>query len=42
MKFYYKNKFCVIVTTYNPGAEYLDNCLNTIEKQTYKNYDVYG
>ena len=35
-----KNKFCVIVTTYNPGVKYIDKCLKTIESQTYKNYDV--
>lgn len=35
-----RNKFCVIVTTYNPGADFLDRCLETIERQNYKNYDV--
>jgi len=34
------NKLCVIVTTYNPGKSYIDNCLKSIEKQTYKNYSV--
>ena len=35
-----ENKFCIIVTTYNPGIEYIDKCLKSIEKQTYKNYEV--
>ena len=34
------NKLAVIVTTYNPGAKYIDRCLNLIEKQTYRNFDV--
>lgn len=34
------NKLCIIVTTYNPGIEYIDKCLKSIEQQNYKNYDV--
>ena len=33
-------KFCVIVTTYNPGVYFLEKCLKSIENQIYKNYDV--
>jgi len=39
-KFTVNNKFCVIVTTYNPGSSYIDKCLKMIENQTYKNFDV--
>ena len=39
-KFTVNNKFCVIVTTYNPGPSYIDKCLKMIENQTYKNFDV--
>lgn len=35
-----QNKFCVIVTTYNPGPKFIEMCLNSIETQTFKNYDV--
>lgn len=35
-----QNKLCIIVTTYNPGIGYIDKCLKSIEKQTYKNYEV--
>ena len=32
--------FSVIVTTYNPGLNYLDKCLNSILNQNYTNYTV--
>lgn len=35
-----QNKLQVIVTTYNPGAKFIERCLKSIEKQTFKNYDV--
>jgi glycosyltransferase involved in cell wall biosynthesis len=34
------NKLCIIVTTYNPGAEYLETCLKSIINQSYINYNV--
>ena len=34
------NKFKIIVTTYNPGINYIKRCLKSIENQNYKNYDV--
>ena len=34
------NKFKIIVTTYNPGIEYIIKCLNSIEIQDYKKYQV--
>lgn len=35
-----ENKLCVIVTTYNPGLDYLTKCLDSILNQTYKNYSL--
>lgn len=34
------NHFKIIVTTYNPGLKLLKKCLNSIEIQNYKNYEV--
>ena len=34
------NHFKIIVTTYNPGINLLKKCLNSIEIQNYKNYEV--
>ena len=34
-----RNTFKLVVTTYNPG-NYLEVCLKSIAKQTYKNYQV--
>ena len=33
------NRFKLVVTTFNPG-KYLEKCLESIERQKYKNYDV--
>lgn len=35
-----KNHFKLIITTYNPGIEFLKKCLKSILIQTYKNYKV--
>lgn len=35
-----KNKFCVIITTFNPGVDYLYKCLSSVDNQTYKNFDL--
>ena len=37
---YRMNNFNVIITFYNPGQDYLDKCLKSIENQNYKNYKV--
>ena len=34
------NHFKIIVVTYNPGIKFLKECLKSIEKQLYNNYDV--
>ena len=34
------NKFIIIVPFFNPGVKLLKNCILSIEKQKYKNYDV--
>ena len=33
-------RFKILVPFYNPGSKLLDRCLKSIEKQTYKNFDV--
>ena len=35
---FYQHQFCVIVTTYNPGVDYIEKCLKSIETQNFKNY----
>lgn len=34
------NHFKIVVTFYNPGYDYLKKCLESIDKQNYKNYEV--
>ena len=35
-----ENNFKVVITTYNPGIYFLQKCLESVSKQTYKNFDV--
>jgi glycosyltransferase involved in cell wall biosynthesis len=40
MSIYLKDLITVIVTTYNPKLEYLDECLDSIVQQTYKKIEI--
>ena len=35
-----ENNFKVVITTYNPGIYFLQKCLESVSKQTYKKFDV--
>ena len=38
--FQVSNHFKIVVTFYNPGYDYLKKCIESIDKQNYKNYEV--